>query len=204
MSAPLPELRILVCGTGDRGDDGAALAAIAHVLPDLPEHLRSRVEVRRCPQLDVSDLTDVRDSERCLVVDTVVGVEPGSVVTMTLTELAGRSDGLAPRSSHALSMEDTLLIAEVVCGSMPKGAFVGIGGKWFGFGERFSRVVKGELPAFAAAIRSAIEELLGEAAPPGGGSVASKPGRAVGRKDGVQARRRKEQRVVHGEGQRRA
>lgn len=204
MSAPLPELRILVCGTGDRGDDGAALAAIAHVLPDLPESLRARVEVRRCPQLDVSDLTDVRASERCLVVDTVVGVEPGSVVTMTLTELAGRSDGLAPRSSHALSMEDTLLIAEVVCGAMPKGAFVGIGGKWFGFGERFSRVVKRELPTFAAAIRSAVEDLLGEAGAPAVGSVAAEPGRRVGRKDGVQSRRRNEQRVVHGEGQRRA
>ncbi len=204
MSAPLAELRILVCGTGDRGDDGASLAAIAHVLPGLPEHLRSRVEVRRCPQLDVSDLTDVRESERCLVVDTVVGIEPGSVVTMTLTDLAGRSDGMAPRSSHALSMEDTLLIAEVVCGAMPKGAFVGIGGKWFGFGERFSRVVKGELPAFAAAIRSAIEDLLGEAASPAEVSVDAKPGRAVGRQDGVTRRRGEKQRVAHGEGHRRA
>ena len=203
MSAPLPELRILVCGTGDRGDDGASLAAIAHVLPDLPEYLRSRVEVRRCPQLDVSDLTDVRESERCLVVDTVVGIEPGAVVTMTLTDLAGRSDGMAPRSSHALSMEDTLLIAEVVCGAMPKGAFVGIGGKWFGFGERFSRIVKGELPAFAAAIRTAIEDLLGETARPVTGSVEAKPGRAVGRQDGITRLRGKKEHVVHGQGNRR-
>ncbi len=163
MTAPQPELRILVCGTGDRGDDGAALAAIAHVLPDLPEELRARIEVRRCPQLDVDDLTDVRPEERCLVIDTVVGVEPGSIVTMSLRDLARRADGLAPRSSHALSVDDTLLIAEVVCGALPRGAFVGIGGKWFGYGERFSRIVKGELPAFAAAIRHAIDDLLADA-----------------------------------------
>lgn len=162
MTAPKAELRILVCGASDRGDDGAALAAIARVLPDLPERLRSRIEVRRCPQLDVTDLTDVRPEERCLVVDTVMGIEPGSVVIMPLTELAGRSDGMAPRSSHALSVDDTLLIAEAVCGAMPSGAFVGIGGRWFGYGERFSKVVKGQLPIFAASIRAAIEDLLDE------------------------------------------
>lgn len=162
MTARAADLRILVCGASDRGDDGAALAAIARVLPDLPEKLRSRIEVRRCPQLDVTDLTDVRPEERCLVVDTVTGIEPGSVVRMPLIELAGRSDGLAPRSSEALSVDDTVLIAEVVCGAMPSGAFVGIGGRWFGYGERFSRVVKAQLPTFASSIRVAIEDLLNE------------------------------------------
>ena len=160
MTAHLPELRILVCGTADRGDDGAALAAISHVLPDLPDRFRSRIEVRRCPQLDVTDIIDVRSGEGCLVVDTVVGIEPGTIVTMSLDHLARRATGVASRSSHALSVDDALLIAEAVRGSMPTGSFVGIGGKWFGYGERFSRVVKAGLPALAGAIRVAIEELL--------------------------------------------
>jgi hydrogenase maturation protease len=160
MTARAPDLRILVCGTADRGDDGAALAAISHVLPELPELLRGRVEVRRCPQLDVTDLLDVGVGEAVVVVDTVVGVEPGQIITMSLDELARRPAGVAPRSSHALSVDDTLLIAEAVRGSLPAGTFVGIGGKWFGYGERFSRSVKGNLPAFATAIRASIEELL--------------------------------------------
>jgi len=160
VTARAPDLRILVCGTADRGDDGAALAAISHVLPELPEPLRGRVEVRRCPQLDVTDLLDIGVGEAVVVVDTVVGVEPGRIITMSLDELARRPAGVAPRSSHALSVDDALLIAEAVRGSLPAGTFVGIGGKWFGYGERFSRSVKGSLPAFAVAIRSSIEELL--------------------------------------------
>jgi hydrogenase maturation protease len=160
MTARAPDLRILVCGTADRGDDGAALAAISHVLPELPELLRCRVEVRRCPQLDATDLLDVGVGEAVVVVDTVVGVEPGQIITMSLDELARRPAGVAPRSSHALSVDDTLLIAEAVRGSLPAGTFVGIGGKWFGYGERFSRSVKAGLPAFAVAIRASIEELL--------------------------------------------
>lgn len=160
MTALAPELRILVCGTADRGDDGAALAAITHALPILPDHIRSRIEVRRCPQLDVTDIIDVKSGESCLVVDTVVGIEPGTIVTMSLDALAHRAGGIAPRSSHALSVDDALLIAEAVRGTMPPGTFVGIGGKWFGYGERFSRVVTAGLPALTNAIRDAIEALL--------------------------------------------
>jgi len=160
MTARAPDLRILVCGTADRGDDGAALAAIAHVLPELPEALRGRIEIRRCQQLDVTDLVDVGAGESVVVVDTVVGVEPGSVVTVRLDDLARHPAGVAPRSSHALSVEDALHLAEAVRGGLPVGTFVGIGGKWFGYGERFSRAVKSNLPAFGAAIRRSIEDLL--------------------------------------------
>jgi hydrogenase maturation protease len=160
MTARAPDLRILICGTADRGDDGAALAAISHVLPGLPDPIRGRIEIRRCPQLDVTDLLDIGPGEAVVVVDTVVGVEPGLVITMSLEELARRPAGIAPRSSHALSVDDALLIAEAVRGALPAGTFVGIGGRWFGYGERFSRSVKAGLPAFATAIRASIEELL--------------------------------------------
>lgn len=108
----------------------------------------------------VSDLVAVKAGEACLVVDTVGGIEPGSVVRVSLADLANRSDGLMLRSARALSVEDTILIAEAVCGAMPQGSFVGIGGRRFDYGERFSRVVKAGLPAFGAAIRVAIEDLL--------------------------------------------
>ncbi len=161
MTARAPDLRILVCGTADRGDDGAALAAISHVLPDLPDALRCRIEVRRCPQFDVTDLLDIGLGESCVVIDTVEGVEPGQIVTVSFDDLARGPAAVAPRSSHAVSLDDALLIAETVRGTLPVGTFVGIGGKWFGYGERFSRVVKAGLPGFALAIRRVIDDLLG-------------------------------------------
>jgi hydrogenase maturation protease len=160
MTARAPELRILVCGTADRGDDGAALAAIAHVLPALAEELRARIEVRRCPQLDVADLLAVGPGESCIVVDTVVGVEAGRIVSMSLDDLARRPAGVAPRSSRASSVDDALLMTEAIRGSLPAGTFVGIGGKWFGYGERYSRAVRAGLPALADAIHHSIEQLL--------------------------------------------
>jgi hypothetical protein len=110
--------------------------------------------------LDVTDLLAIGPGESCVVVDTVVGVEAGRIVTMSLDDLARRPAGVAPRSSHALSVDEALLIAEAVRGTLPRGTFVGIGGKWFGYGERFSRAVKAGLPAFGDAIRRSIEELL--------------------------------------------
>ena len=160
MSIRTPELRVLVCGTADRGDDGAALAAISRVLPGLPDAVRSRLEIRRCRQLDANDVMDVGSGVACIVVDTVVGVEPGSTIRIRLDELARNRGNVTPRSSHALAVDDALLIAEACRGSLPAGYFVGIGGKWFGYGERFSRAVKAGLPDYAVAIRSSIEELL--------------------------------------------
>jgi hydrogenase maturation protease len=160
MTGWAPDLRIIVCGMADRGDDGAALAAVSRLLPALPAPVLGRLEIKRRPQLDVDDIVSVAEGEACIVVDTVVGVEPGTVVVRSLDDLARRPAGVAPRSSHALSVVDALLVAQTVRGALPDGAFVGIGGKWFGYGQRFSRAVKCGLPAFDAALRAAIEEAL--------------------------------------------
>ena len=158
MTLAAPTIRVLVCGSADRGDDGAALCAVAHVLPRLEPALRQRIEVRRCPQLDAADLIDVADGEACLVLDTVVGVEPGSVVRIPLDELT-RLEDAAPRSSHALPISQVLGIAEAIRGQLPRGLLVGIGGKWFGFGETRSRVLRDGMDAFEAAVERAIQEL---------------------------------------------
>ena len=158
MTLPAPTVRVLVCGSADRGDDGAALNAVAHILPLLDPILRQRVEVRRCLQLDAADLIDVAEGESCLVLDTVVGVEPGTVVDIPLDELTSLEDA-APRSSHALPISQVLGIAEAVRGQLPPGRLVGIGGKWFGFGQTRSRALREGMPAFEVAAARAIEEL---------------------------------------------
>ena len=158
MTLAAPTIRVLVCGSADRGDDGAALCAVAHILPRLDPALRQRVEVRRCEQLDAADLIDVADGEACLVLDTVVGVEAGTVVRIPLDELT-RLEDAAPRSSHALPISQVLRIAEAVRGQLPRGLLVGIGGKWFGFGETRSRALRDGMAAFEAAAEQAIQEL---------------------------------------------
>lgn len=158
MTLAAPTIRVLVCGSADRGDDGAALCAVAHVLPRLDPALRQRVEVRRCEQLDAADLIDVADGEACLVLDTVVGVEAGTVVRIPLDELT-RLEDAAPRSSHALPISQVLGIAEAIRGELPRGLLVGIGGKWFGFGETRSRALRDGMTAFETAVEQAIQEL---------------------------------------------
>jgi hydrogenase maturation protease len=158
MNAPAPSVRLLVCGSADRGDDGAAVNAVAHLLPRLQPELRQRLEVRRCPQLDAVDLIDVASGESCVVLDTVVGVTPGEVVEIPLDELATR-DTITPRSSHALPIEQVLGITLAVRGALPTGTFVGIGGKWFGFGNLQSRALRQGMPAFEHAAEMAILRL---------------------------------------------
>lgn len=165
MTMTAPTVRILVCGSADRGDDGAALAALAHLLPTLSPEICARIEVRRCVQLDAADLVDVGPAEACLIADTAVGIPAGSVVTMPIADLATRPAGLVPRSSHALPVEQALLVAQAVRGSLPEGSFVGIGGKWFGYGSRFSRAVKANLPALQAAILAEIVRMTGADVP---------------------------------------
>jgi hydrogenase maturation protease len=170
VNAPIRSVRLLVCGNGDRGDDGAALLAVAHFLPKLEDAIRSRIEVRRCSQLDPTDIIDVPASQACVVVDTVVGVEPGAVVTIPLSELAARCHEVAPRSSHALPIDEVLGIAAEVRGGLPEGTFIGIGGKHFGFGPRRSRAVTGGMRAFERIAEGEVRRLTSAAlvAGPGG------------------------------------
>ena len=80
-----PSVRLLVCGNADRGDDGAALSAVATLLPSLPTALLERLEVRRCGHLRVEDLTDIPANEVAIVVDAAVGIAPGQVVSMPVS-----------------------------------------------------------------------------------------------------------------------
>jgi len=158
MKLPPPNVRVLVCGSADRGDDGAALYAVAHLLPTLDDDVRECIEVHRCEQLDPVDLIEVADGVSCLVLDTVTGIEPGAVVEIPLDELT-RLEDAAPRSSHALPISQVLGIAEAVRGCLPRGLFVGIGGKWFGYGQTRSRLLREGMPAFEQAIDRAIHDL---------------------------------------------
>ncbi len=151
-------VRLLVCGNADRGDDGAALAAVAGLLSGLPPHLLAVLEVRRCEQLDLEDLIDLPQGTACVITDAVVGLAPGEVVTIELAELPERdaAAGPVPRSSHVLPIGQLVAIAGIMREHPLDGSFVGIGGRSFAFGRGIGRPVRAAMPAFRAAIESAL------------------------------------------------
>lgn len=155
-----PSVRLLVCGNADRGDDGAALSAIATLLPSLPPAMLERLEVRRCGHLRVEDLIEVPDGEIAVVVDAAVGIAPGHVVTLSICQIVGDPEAPTPRSSHELPVDQVLGLAEVMRpGGLPDGSFIGIGGRRFGYGRPLSRSVRLNMPAFQAAIESELSRL---------------------------------------------
>lgn len=152
-------IRILVCGTADRADDGVAPRAVAQLLPSLREEGRYDVDVRYCGQLDVEHLLDVPAGAPILLVDAAAGVPAGEIVTRDLDELLAERPGPGPRSSHALPISQVLGVARAFAEVPIRGAFVGVGGADFGLGEELSPEVECALPAFVASIRDAIERL---------------------------------------------
>jgi pyruvate-ferredoxin/flavodoxin oxidoreductase len=155
-------VRLLVCGNADRGDDGAALEAVAGLLGGLPGSLRAVLEVRRCEALQLEDLLELPDQTVCVIVDTAIGLPPGSVVTIPLAELPARdaAAGPVPRSSHVLPIGQLVAIASVMRGPV-EGSFVAVGGRSFGFGRGLGRPVRAALPDVRAAIKSALFDAAG-------------------------------------------
>lgn len=151
-------VRLLVCGSAERGDDGAALSAVAGLLARLPPYLLTVLEVRRCEQLDLEDLLDLPVGTACVITDAVVGLSVGQIVTIPLSDLPARDSatGPVPRSSHLLPIGQLVAITQVMRDAPLDGSFVGVGGRSFGFGRALGRPVRAALPAFRVAIEAAL------------------------------------------------
>lgn len=162
---PPPSVRIVVCGNADRGDDGAAVAALATLLPTLPFDLLAKLEVRRCEELRVDDLADLPRGASCVIVDAVAGPEPGTVVRCALPDLA-TDPACTPRSSHQLPIDIVLGLAGVLREASVPGTFIGLAGHGFGYGSPLSRAVRGALPAFRDAIEAEVRALAEPGVPP--------------------------------------
>ena len=165
-----PSVRLLVCGNADRGDDGAAMSAVATLLPTMPAPLLERIEVRRCGQLRVEDLLDVPPGEVTLIVDAAVGVPPGHVVSLPIADIAPALGTAAPRSSHELPIDQVLSLASTLrTGGLPPGTFIGIGGRRFGYGRPLSRSVRLAMSGFQRAIAGELARLTHVPGGPGAG-----------------------------------
>jgi hydrogenase maturation protease len=138
---------ILVCGDRARGDDGAAIEAVAHLAPAR----RYGVRVRVVGQLEPDHLVTALLTGRCIVVDAVRGVPPGRVVEMPLRRIL-EPDGPQPASSHALPVGTVVGLAAALGADIDQGWFVGIGGAEFGLGTGLSETVEAAVGSVAAAI----------------------------------------------------
>jgi hydrogenase maturation protease len=148
-------VEILICGSRDRGDDGAPIAAAALISEDLPTNVRVRI----VGQLDIDHLLAIPTAAPVVIVDAAVGIPPGEIVELPVTGFVGRKDGMRPRSSHALSLPEVVGLAELIRGRPVEGRIVAIGGVHFGLGETLSERVSTAVPALTAAIRHAIERV---------------------------------------------
>ncbi len=161
---------LLVCGTPLRGDDGAALAAVERLsgstidLADL--HFVGQLE---------ADLLLAPGMEPCVVVDTVVGVPPGSVVSLALDAVADVGIARIPHSSHSLGIGRAVRLAETVLGRPFRGWFVGIGGADFRVDAQLSDAVREALPALSAAVSVAVAEMAAAGMAVAGMRVAEMP-----------------------------
>jgi hydrogenase maturation protease len=146
---PQIAVEVLVCGSADRGDDGAPLAAA----PLIAKQLSADVRLKVVGTLDIDALLAVPAGAGIVIVDAALGIEPGAIVSIPLTGLIGR-DGLRARSSHALSFPEVIGLAELIRGVALSGRIVAIGATKFGLGKPMSRRVGIALPDL---VRSTLE-----------------------------------------------
>jgi hydrogenase maturation protease len=144
---------VLVCGSPDRGDDGAPIKVAGLIDDRVPEDVRVRI----VGQLDIDDLLAVPRDAGVVIVDAAVGISPGRIVEMPVTGLVGRDDGFRARSSHALAFPEVIGLAGLIRSRPVRGSIVAIGGLHFGLGAALSRPVAVALPALADAVVQAVE-----------------------------------------------
>ena len=153
------EVEVFICGSPDRGDDGAAMTACEAVVSELPPDVR----VRAVGQLDVDDLLAVPPQARVVIVDVATGIEPGTILELPLADLL-ENETIRPRSSHALAVAGTVALAELIGARPLQGRVVALGGTRFAMGDVLSGPVAAALPRFASAIREAVEHTRTEGA----------------------------------------
>ena len=161
---PPTHVEVLACGGPDRGDDGAAVIAVGRLADALPADVRTRI----VGQLDIDDLLAVPMGAGVVVADSALGVDPGWIVEIPFSGLAGREAGIRPRSSHALSIPETVAVASIIRGHPLPGIVVAIGGVDFGLGEALSWPVASALDAFVLAIADAVGRVRTLALAPSG------------------------------------
>ena len=143
-------VRVIALGNRHASDDGAALRA-ADALEG------QQVVPAGRPG---AGLLDLLAAEGPIVLVDVIrsGAAPGSIVQLSLSELARAAVSGAPVSSHGFGAGEALELGHALGRPLPDGCFVGIEGSRFEPGDRLSPPVEAALPALVAALREAVRK----------------------------------------------
>jgi hydrogenase maturation protease len=152
-----PDRRVVVFACGDplRGDDSVAPQAVTA----LPAGLLTSVEVRVVGGLSPEQLIDLPDEAGIVIVDAVVGIEPGRVVSLSLAEMAAAAAAVVTTSSHQLPLDQVVALASLMRDEPLEGCFVGMGIEAVAPGAELSGPVAAALPALTEAVAAAVESL---------------------------------------------
>jgi hydrogenase maturation protease len=148
-------IHLLVCGSQDRGDDGAPLLAASRIRANLPPDVRLKV----VGQLDIDHLLSIPRNGGVVIVDAATGIRSGSVVELPLSGLVDHAGAIRPRSSHALEIPEVVAVADMIRGQPLPGRVVAIGTRSFGLGKALSASVARAIPALSQAILDAIDHV---------------------------------------------
>ena len=121
-----------------------------------PEHMAG-IDVRNVGALEAEYLIDLPSSAQVIIVDAVVGPEPGEIVEMDLRELSGRADAVVTTSTHQLPLDRVVALAQLLRDEPIEGRFVGVGIEAVAHGQALSQPVEAALPALRSAIARAMD-----------------------------------------------
>ena len=142
---------VIACGEPLRGDD-----RIAHVVVDgLSRQDVRGATVRHVPALWPEDLAGIDDGSRTIIVDAVVGIEPGDIVRVDLMGIPTAMNA-RPTSSHQLPLDMVVALAKLL-GWQAQGVFIGIGTSDFTHGAPLSTQLRGRIPDLSRAVAREIE-----------------------------------------------
>jgi hydrogenase maturation protease len=143
---------VFACGDPLRGDDAVAPLVVKSLFHELPPG----AVIRLVGALEAEYLVDLASHTRVIIVDAVVGPEPGAIVQMDLREMSGRAEAVVTTSTHQLPLDQVVAIAQLLRDEPIEGVFVGVGIEAVAHGEALSGPVEAAVPAFREAIRQAV------------------------------------------------
>jgi hydrogenase maturation protease len=153
----LRAVELLICGSPDRGDDGAAIAALDHLEDEL---LTLPLRVTAAGHLAVDELVRASRAGPVIIVDTAIGLRAGEVLELSFETVRRRATTIAPRSSHELPIADVIGLAQMLVARDIEGAVIVIGGQRFGFGDPLSPAVAAAIPALARKVADVAKGLV--------------------------------------------
>jgi len=148
---------LFACGHPDRGDDSVGPRAVERLAPDTREVVDIRIVGALGPELLVELPTDVA----ILIVDAVVGVEPGHIVDIGLADLGLLSERVVATSTHQLPLDQVVGLAGLIREHPLEGRFLGMGIDDVSPGAGLSPAVLASLPEMVRTIDAAVSHLVG-------------------------------------------